>query len=136
MILNSQPSGAKGSTERTRILETPPEEVVRSVVSKPALLSRENPARQVPLQHTMSNPYEHASRLPLGDHPQGELFSGRSRTAGVLERRTKGGSLLSIRIPVTHANRDLLRSLRAAEQKAWEAAENLGARVGHAPSRI
>lgn len=34
---------------------------------------------------------------------------------------THGGTLLSVRIPVTPANRRALRALRAAEMAAWEA---------------
>jgi hypothetical protein len=39
----------------------------------------------------------------------------------LLESRTPDGSLISIRIPVTDANRGLLRALRAEELLAWEA---------------
>jgi hypothetical protein len=53
------------------------------------------------------------------DHPT----VSRGRFIRLLKTRSKDGSLLSVRIPVTRANRGLLRALRAAELAAWEAAD-------------
>jgi hypothetical protein len=58
------------------------------------------------------------ARVPLPGAPGWQPNGG-----SLLERRAKGGALLSIRVPVTLANRSLLRTLRAEEQAAWEALE-------------
>jgi len=39
-------------------------------------------------------------------------------------KRSRDGSLWSVRIPVTRANRRLLRAVRLAELAAWEAADH------------
>ncbi len=59
-----------------------------------------------------------------GAHPSCEHLSPhRGRVVRLLNQRSKDGSLLSVRIPVTRANRRLLRALRAAELTAWQAAD-------------
>jgi hypothetical protein len=58
------------------------------------------------------------------------IFKGGFGPAGALIKRDKAGSLLSIRIPVTPGNRQVLRSIRAAEQAAWEAGEKAAAPAG------
>jgi hypothetical protein len=83
---------------------------------KQPLFSREFPSRQARLQLETTGHLTPAGDMPFSDGAK-DLD-----TDPVLARRTRDGSLLSVRIPVTRANRSLLRDLRTAELEAWEAA--------------
>jgi hypothetical protein len=47
------------------------------------------------------------------------LYACRLTWRRLLQKRYRDGSLLSVRLPVTPANRRLLRALRAAEMVTW-----------------
>jgi hypothetical protein len=84
----------------------------------PALFSRQRQTRQVP------------QNLPRRPQPTFDDFSwGKSCLARLLKNRAPGGSLISVRVPVTAPNRELLRIVRAAEMTAWNLADRRETRI-------